>query len=57
MSSFAAAGADVVGDDLLVLEAGRGGDLGGVVSVAGGLGLQLRALAFRGGPVLRSPAH
>jgi hypothetical protein len=39
MSSFAAAAADVVGEDSLVLVAGRGGDLGGVASVAGGLGL------------------
>jgi hypothetical protein len=31
-------GADVAGEDALVLVAGGGGDLGGVVSVAGGLG-------------------
>ena len=34
----AAAGADVAGEDALVLVAGGGGDLGGVVAVAGGLG-------------------
>ena len=34
----AAAGADVAGEDALVLVAGRGGDLGGVVAVARGLG-------------------
>jgi hypothetical protein len=33
-----AAGADVAGEDALVLVAGGGGDLGGVVAVAGGLG-------------------
>jgi hypothetical protein len=32
---FAAAGADAAGEDALVLVAGGGGDLGGVVSVAG----------------------
>ena len=33
-----AAGADVAGEDALVLVAGGGGDLGGVMAVAGGLG-------------------
>jgi hypothetical protein len=33
----AAAGADVAGEDALVLVAGGSGDLGGVVAVAGGL--------------------
>ena len=33
-----AAGADVAGEDALVLVAGGGRDLGGVVAVAGGLG-------------------
>ena len=35
---FAAAGADVAGEDALVLVAGGGRDLGGVMAVAGGLG-------------------
>jgi hypothetical protein len=35
---FAAAGADVAGEDALVLVAGGGGDLGGVMAVAGRLG-------------------
>jgi hypothetical protein len=34
----AAAGADVAGEDALVLVAGGGGDPGGVVAVAGGFG-------------------
>ena len=33
-----ASGADIAGEDALVLVAGGGGDLGGVVAVAGGLG-------------------
>ena len=46
MSSLAAAGADVVGEDSLVSVAGRGGDLGGVVSVAGGLGCNYEPSLF-----------
>src|SRR5665213_4225642 len=57
MSSFVAAGADVAGEDSLVLVAGRGGDLGGVVSVAGGLGGNYEPSLFAAVRSRRSPAH
>ena len=46
MSSFTAAGVDVAGEDSLILVAGRGGDLGGVVSAAGGLGCNYEPSLF-----------